>query len=77
MIMTAGQWHAQHVIHTVGLIWKGGSDGERDVLANAYRNSRERAVTRNAETITFPSISAGVDGFPHRYGLAGRPHSLL
>jgi O-acetyl-ADP-ribose deacetylase (regulator of RNase III) len=30
---------ARHVIHTVGPVWRGGTSGERELLANCYRNS--------------------------------------
>jgi O-acetyl-ADP-ribose deacetylase (regulator of RNase III) len=55
---------ARHVIHTVGPVWRGGSDGEDDLLASCYRRSLEVAVAHNLHTVAFPSISTGVYGFP-------------
>lgn len=55
---------ARYVIHTVGPVWRGGKDGEDDLLANAYRNSLLLAVENKVTTIAFPSISTGVYGFP-------------
>lgn len=55
---------SKHVIHTVGPIWKGGKKGEREALANCYRNSLFLAQEYNLETIAFPSISTGVYRFP-------------
>ena len=55
---------AKHVIHTVGPIWRGGNDGEDELLRSAYRNSLKLAVTNNVKTIAFPAISTGVYSFP-------------
>lgn len=55
---------ARYVIHTVGPIWRGGKDGEDDLLANCYRNSLALADQHGAQTIAFPSISTGVYSFP-------------
>ena len=55
---------ARFVIHTVGPIWRGGAQGEDEVLANCYRNSMQLARAGKLRTVTFPSISTGAYGFP-------------
>jgi O-acetyl-ADP-ribose deacetylase (regulator of RNase III) len=64
VITTAGNMKARHVIHTVGPIWHGGSQGEAELLASAYRESLKLAVASNLISISFPSISTGVYGYP-------------
>ena len=54
----------QYVIHTVGPVWKGGSAGEENLLAKAYRNSLQCAADHKIRTIAFPSISTGVYRYP-------------
>ena len=61
---TAGKLPAKIVVHTVGPIWHGGGRGEDRTLASAYRRSLEVAKSRGARTVSFPSISTGVYGFP-------------
>ncbi len=55
---------ARWVIHTVGPIWRGGEQGEAEVLARCYRNSLALAPSHAIETMAFPSISTGAYGFP-------------
>lgn len=55
---------ARHVIHTVGPVWRGGDNGEDELLANCYRNSLALAADGQLGSIAFPSISTGVYGFP-------------
>ncbi len=55
---------ARWVVHTVGPIWGGGERGERQLLAQCYRDSLALAIGKGARTIAFPAISTGVYGFP-------------
>ncbi len=61
---TAGQLPAQYVVHTVGPRWRGGSYGEADLLASAYRRSLEEAARTGSRTVAFPSVSTGIYGYP-------------
>jgi len=61
---TAGRLPARWVIHTVGPVWRGGGEGEADVLASAHRRSLEVAAALGARTVAFPAISCGVYGYP-------------
>lgn len=55
---------AGHVIHTVGPVWHGGHQDEREILARCYRSSLAIARDRRLRTIAFPAIATGVYGFP-------------
>jgi len=64
VITTAGRMKAKHVIHTVGPVWRGGSEGESALLASAYRESLKLAAENRLKSICFPSISTGAYGYP-------------
>lgn len=64
VITTAGNMKARHVIHTVGPVWYGGSRGEAETLASAYRESLKLAAENGLASIAFPSISTGAYGYP-------------
>ena len=52
------------VIHTVGPVWCGGNNNERDLLASCYDTAMKLAEENNLKSIAFSCISTGVYGFP-------------
>ena len=60
---TAGKMPAKWVIHTVGPVWAKTID-KSDQLASCYRTSLQVADEIGARTVAFPTISAGVYGYP-------------
>ena len=64
VVTGGGKLKCRFVIHTVGPIWHGGTHGEEQLLASAYRHCLRLAAERNVRTIAFPSISTGAYGFP-------------
>ncbi|MDP9376178.1 MAG: O-acetyl-ADP-ribose deacetylase [Actinomycetota bacterium] len=63
-ITGGGRLHARHVIHAVGPVWKGGTQGEAQLLASCYRRAIELAAEHGCRRVAFPAISAGVYGYP-------------
>ena len=63
-VTTAGLLKARFVIHTPGPIWRGGDNNEAALLARSYRNSFQMAELAGANSISYPSISTGVYGYP-------------
>lgn len=55
---------SRYVIHTVGPVWRGGSSGEEELLANCYKNCLLLAAEKNLTSIAFPAISTGVYAYP-------------
>lgn len=55
---------ARYVIHAVGPVWKGGNEGEPELLAGAYRSALRLAREHACMSIAFPAISTGVYAYP-------------
>ena len=60
----AGKLPAKWVFHAVGPVYRDGKHGEPDLLASCYRTCLVLAEDRGVKTITFPSISTGIYGYP-------------
>ena len=61
-----GGYHlpARYVIHTVGPVWHGGGNHERELLSSCYRSCLELAAEYKAESIACPMIATGAYGYP-------------
>src|SRR5271166_878888 len=64
VISTAGNLKARFVVHAVGPVWRGGQQGEAELLGGAYRRSLELAVEHDCRTIALPALSTGAYGYP-------------
>jgi O-acetyl-ADP-ribose deacetylase (regulator of RNase III) len=64
VITTAGRLPSRFVIHTVGPVYGTNEGRDAELLAAAYRNSLDLAVSRQLSSIAFPAISTGVYGYP-------------
>lgn len=52
------------IIHAVGPVWRGGAEGEPQLLERTYRKCFERAREIAVRSIAFPAISTGAYGYP-------------
>ncbi len=64
VVTGAGNLKARYVIHAVGPIYRGGTHGEPEKLASAYRTSLQLATEHGCSSVAFPSISTGAYGYP-------------
>jgi O-acetyl-ADP-ribose deacetylase (regulator of RNase III) len=64
VVTTAGDLDARWVVHTVGPVWRGGGEGEPDLLRSCHERSLALAAEAGARTVAFPAISTGVYGYP-------------
>ena len=57
---------AEHIIHAVGPIWRGGDNGEAQLLRSAYDSALNLALRLNSHSVALPLLSAGTFGYPMR-----------
>ena len=60
---TAGNLPATFVFHAVGPIYSGSPQDER-LLASAYQSCLDLAEKHQVKSISFPSLSTGIYGYP-------------
>lgn len=63
-ITSAGKLPARYIIHAVGPVWRGGANGEADLLASCYRKAVALAAAHECARVAIPAISTGVFGYP-------------
>jgi O-acetyl-ADP-ribose deacetylase len=64
VVTGAGRLPAKYVFHAVGPRYSGGTHGEKELLTSCYMNCLRLAAERDVKTISFPSISTGIYGYP-------------
>jgi O-acetyl-ADP-ribose deacetylase (regulator of RNase III) len=64
VITTGGNLKARYVIHTVGPVYQGGTNGEADLLRSAYLSSLRLAAAKGLKSVALPAISTGVYSYP-------------
>ena len=60
---------ARYVIHTVGPVWHGGTQGEELLLRRCYDGALALAWANGCQSIAFPLLSAGNHGVPKTLAL--------
>ncbi len=63
-VTSGGNLKAKYVIHAVGPIWRGGTEGESEKLREAIVNSLKTADELKLSSISLPAISTGIFGYP-------------
>ncbi|HEY3937516.1 MAG TPA: O-acetyl-ADP-ribose deacetylase [Bryobacteraceae bacterium] len=64
VVTGAGRLPAKYVFHAVGPIYGDGTQREPELLASCYTTCLTLAAERDVKSISFPSISTGVYGYP-------------
>jgi len=64
VVTAAGNLPARQVFHAVGPVYRDGRQQEPELLASCYRTCLDLAERQGARSVSFPSISTGVYGYP-------------
>ena len=68
VVTGAGGLPAKYIFHAVGPRYRDGKHGESDLLKSCYTTCLKLAAEHGAKTISFPSISTGIYGYPIEEG---------
>jgi O-acetyl-ADP-ribose deacetylase len=64
VVTGAGRLPAKYVFHAVGPRYRDGQHGESELLRSCYSTCLKLAADHDVKTISFPSISTGIYGYP-------------
>jgi len=64
VLTTGGRLAAKYVIHTVGPVYRRGTESQAETLASCYSDSICIADDHGIQSLSFPSISTGAFGYP-------------
>jgi O-acetyl-ADP-ribose deacetylase (regulator of RNase III) len=64
VVTGAGRLPAKFIIHAVGPRYRDGKHGEPEQLESCYTTSLKLAAERDVRSLSFPSISTGIYGYP-------------
>jgi O-acetyl-ADP-ribose deacetylase len=64
VVTTAGRLPARFVFHAVGPRYRDGQHNEKELLTSCYSTCLRLAVEHQVESMSFPSISTGIYGYP-------------
>lgn len=64
VVTTAGDLPHRWVVHAVGPVWRGGGEGEEELLAACHRAAVRAAGEAGARSLALPAVSTGIFGFP-------------
>ncbi|MBQ0079459.1 MAG: macro domain-containing protein [Eubacterium sp.] len=61
---------AKYIIHVVGTKWRGGAEGEVDIIRSCYSKALQCAYDMECSSIAIPLLASGTFGFPKSIALA-------
>ena len=61
--------HAKYIIHAVSPLYRGGTEGEEEMLRSCYRKSLQLAKENGIRSLAFPLIATGGYGYPKEEGM--------
>ena len=54
----------KYIIHTVGVFYRGGKNGEKEILRSCYKTALQTSVELSCKSVAIPLLASGNYGFP-------------